>query len=520
METGVNPRWRIGAWLAVIGVIILIPIAFLAIMIPRLGPMAREKVVDFLQNKYQSQVQLRDLKISFLPRLHVIGEGLTMYYHNRTDLPPFVTIQSFTANAGLRSLIDDAKHVSLVRLVGLEIHIPPKSERQPRPDRDKQDSGKKPMDVVVDRVVADGTKLIVLPKDEDKDPLEWDIDKLTLRRVGAGRAMQFVATLKNAKPPGDIQSTGDFGPFDPDDPGETPVSGKYKFENADLSVFNGISGILSSTGEYKGTLERLEVDGQTDTPDFTVKVAGNPIHLTTTFHSIVDGTNGNTLLQPVKASFLRSSLVANGGVTGKKGVPGKTVSLDVVVDQARLQDILMLAMKAGKNPMTGMIGFKAKMVIPPGDRDIADKLRLNGAFGIASAKFTSMDVQTKVNTLSGRARGDTDDTDAESVVSNLQGRFILRDSNVDFSKLAFSVPGAVISLDGRYGLRTEELDFHGTAKMDAKVSQMTTGIKSFLLRAADPFFKKRGAGAVIPIKITGKRDKPSFGLELRRKKDK
>ena len=54
--------------------------------------------------------------------------------------------------------------------------------------------------------------------------------------------------------------------------------------------------------------------------------------------------------------------------------------------------------------------------------------------------------------------------------------------------------------------------------MDAKVSQMTTGFKSFLLKAADPFFRKQGAGAVIPIKITGTRDKPSFGLELRRKK--
>ena len=67
-------------------------------------------------------------------------------------------------------------------------------------------------------------------------------------------------------------------------------------------------------------------------------------------------------------------------------------------------------------------------------------------------------------------------------------------------------------------MRSGEIDFHGTARMDAKVSQMTTGFKSFLLKAADPFFRKQGAGAVIPIKITGTRDKPLFGLELRRKK--
>jgi hypothetical protein len=167
--------------------------------------------------------------------------------------------------------------------------------------------------------------------------------------------------------------------------------------------------------------------------------------------------------------------------------------------------------------MTGIIGFKAKLVIPPGDIDIAKKLKLQGQFGIGSAKFVSTNIQKKVNTLSGRARGDTDDSDAENVVSNLRGNFTLDKGIVHFSKLSFSVPGASIQLDGEYGLVTEELNFQGTARMDAKVSEMTTGFKSFLLKAVDPFFHKKGAGAVIPIKITGTREKPSFGLALRRK---
>jgi hypothetical protein len=58
------------------------------------------------------------------------------------------------------------------------------------------------------------------------------------------------------------------------------------------------------------------------------------------------------------------------------------------------------------------------------------------------------------------------------------------------------------------------MEFHGTAKLEAKLSETTTGFKSFLLKAVDPFFKKKDAGAVIPIKITGTREKPSFGLDL------
>jgi hypothetical protein len=43
---------------------------------------------------------------------------------------------------------------------------------------------------------------------------------------------------------------------------------------------------------------------------------------------------------------------------------------------------------------------------------------------------------------------------------------------------------------------------------------MTTGWKSLLLKAVDPFFKKDGAGAVLPIKITGTKSDPHFGLNL------
>jgi hypothetical protein len=45
--------------------------------------------------------------------------------------------------------------------------------------------------------------------------------------------------------------------------------------------------------------------------------------------------------------------------------------------------------------------------------------------------------------------------------------------------------------------------------------------KSILLKSVDPFFKKNGAGAEIPVKISGTKSAPKFGLDLRhRDKDK
>ncbi len=84
------------------------------------------------------------------------------------------------------------------------------------------------------------------------------------------------------------------------------MKGDYSFSNADLSTIKGIGGILSSTGRYSGTLGGIVVDGTTDTPDFRLSISGHPVPLHTEFHAIVDGTDGDTYLQPVKAQLLNS----------------------------------------------------------------------------------------------------------------------------------------------------------------------------------------------------------------------
>ena len=78
------------------------------------------------------------------------------------------------------------------------------------------------------------------------------------------------------------------------------------------------------------------------------------------------------------------------------------------------------------------------------------------------------------------------------------------------------MPGAFVDLKGGYELRTGEIDFRGTAKLNAKVSQMTTGFKSKLLKLADPWFSHDGAGTVLPIVISGTRGEPSFKLDFGR----
>jgi hypothetical protein len=44
---------------------------------------------------------------------------------------------------------------------------------------------------------------------------------------------------------------------------------------------------------------------------------------------------------------------------------------------------------------------------------------------------------------------------------------------------------------------------------------MVGGWKGLLLTPVDPFFKKHGAGTELPIRITGTKSEPHFGLNFR-----
>ena len=79
--------------------------------------------------------------------------------------------------------------------------------------------------------------------------------------------------------------------------------------------------------------------------------------------------------------------------------------------------------------------------------------------------------------------------------------------------LSFAVAGASL-LHGTYQPRQHRDGFPRRADESAtKLSQTTTGAKSFFLKAVDPFFKAKNGGTELPIKITGPKDHPWFELD-------
>jgi hypothetical protein len=496
-------------FLVLVGILFLLLVAF-AIAGPALSTFAAAEIRKTLRDRFDSDVEIQNLKVSLFPSVMLTGESVIFHQKGHSDRPPLIQIRRFTGSGNIFGLL--ARRVSFVRLEGLNIHVPPKD-----PTQVNARAGEKGIPYfVVEEIVADGTTLTTIPREQWKEPLVFNIKTLRIHGASSRSPLSFEAVLTNAKPPGEINSTGQFGPWDKREPADTPVSGSYSFRNADLGVFKGISGALSSDGSYKGALGRIEVSGHTDVPNFMVTAAGNPVHLTTDYQAIVDGTSGNTYLKPVTAKFGQSTVVANGSIEGKQGIPGKTVSLDAVVTRGRLEDILRLGVRDKVPPLSGAVSFHSTIIIPPGDIDVVKKLNLNGAFIVDSAHFSQLNVQEKVNELSHRGEGNPNDADSPTVASDFKGKFILNDGILALHDLSFKVPGVTIALNGKYGLLDQSLDFRGTATLDAKLSQTTTGFKSKLLKALDPFFRKKdsNAGAVVPIKISGSQSNPSFGLDL------
>ena len=493
-----------------------------AIYFRRAAPILRARVVETLSTRFDSRVELATFDVSVFHGFEASGGGLKLYPRHLDMQQPLFSVDKFSFRTGWRDLLRTPMHIGQVQISGLGINMPPKEQRHDMPKLNQGGSGGGKIQILVDELLIDNATLILETSKPGKVPLDFEISKLRMTSVGAGQPMQFHAILTNPKPVGNIDSTGYFGPYNAHSPGDSPVRGKYSFSHADLDTFKGIGGILSSTGVYQGTLNNIVVDGETDTPDFRLSTANHPMPLHTKFYAIVDGTNGDTHLLPVDAMLAHSHIIASGDVVRAQGMPGHDITLDVTVAPARIDDMLKLGVKTEPPVMTGDLTMHTKFHLPPGQGTVLDRLHLKGNFEITNVHFTSDKIQGRVDELSLRGQGKPKEAkeakeakeENPDIASEMRGNFELGEQKITITDLDYQVPGAEVAMSGVYTLDGDTFNFHGVARMQAKVSEMVTGWKSWALKLADPLFMKHGAGTEVPIEVTGTRSEPHFGVEM------
>jgi hypothetical protein len=468
------------------------------------------------------------LALTWLPRPRLHGAGLTLRVPNQPDLPPFVTVNRFTIDVGLLSAI--RKHVSAVHLDGLAIVVPPAGSRDGLRRRDVPGDGNDDRhgdgrggaddtrssaarDVIIDRLDARNTTLTLLRREPEKAPLVFNIHELEMEALGFARKIPFRTTLTNPVPQGLVESTGSVGPWTDAGPSELPVAGDYTFTLANLGTIRGIGGTLTSRGHYHGPITAITVRGETTTPDFNLDLGGQPLPLTTSFIAHVDGSDGSTRLELVDARLFNTRIRVTGAITNVSG-PGQDIQLAAEIRDGRIEDVLRLAIDAAQPMLVGDVTIRTTIALEPGEGHVRDRLRLDGRFGLGGARFTDGDIQRRLDELSRRGQGRPRDEDVNRVLTDLRGQFQLADARLALRGVNFSVPGAAINLDGTYRLPDGGLDFRGTLRLRATVSQAVGGFKSLFIKPFDFIFRKDNAGAVIPISITGTREQPEMKAHL------
>ena len=463
-------------------------------------PFTKQAVIKSLQEASSSTVEITDFHGTYFPFPGCIAEGVTFRRSSDPNAPPLITVGKLTIRSSFIGLVRG--RVTQVRAEGLHIIISSSGTAQKSPSHSNP---------TIDEIVANGA-ILEFTRSPGKPPLIFAIHESTLRNVGTLRSLSFQVKLSNPEPPGEIASSGRFGPWKAGDAGQTPVSGDYTFQNADLGTFHGIAGMLSSHGKFQGTLEHIGVQGSTDIPDFEVTSSGHSVQLETQFDAFVNAKNGDVILQQVNSNFNKTTVTSTGKVVGTPSQKGKTATVDMQVSNGRIEDILRMFTKSDEAPMSGAVSLKARATIPPGTGPFLKKVELSSDFGVDAGSFKTK-TQQNVNQLSAASSGQNDDNPA-TVLSDLNGHVVLREGIATFSNLSFGVPGASAEMHGTYNLLTKGIDLHGILKMDSDLSKLAHGVKSLLLKVMDPFFTKKAGGSIVPFKITGTYKHPLFGLDL------
>jgi len=472
-----------------------------AVFFNRDWPFTAKNVVKELEQATSARVTFVSFRRNFLPHPGCVLESVTLT-RGKPGEQEVMKIRELHIRGKWTGLIQ--KHIAVIRAEGVEVTFPPIGTG---PGWTPTES-----DVVVDKLIANGAELQFLRRNPKQKPLLFSIRQFTAHHLVSQEPIRVEVSLVNPQPPGDIEATGTFGPWNKKVVSETPVKGNYTFRNADLSWFGGIAGILASDGVFEGNLDSIDIKGRTSTPDFSTSDTPHKLDLSSEFHAEVDATNGDVTLDQVRAKLVKTLILTQGSVASNPEQDGKLAALHFAVRDGRIQDLLLAFVSDRQSPLHGTVSLQAQTRVPPGKGPFLKRIRLDGDFGIESAQFTSAETQTSVNKLSTAGQGQGNHTDnPDRVLTDLEGHVNVKDGVATFTGLRFRVPGARARMNGTFDLITQKVDLRGMLDMDAKLPEATSGIKSFLLKAIDPFLKKnRRGGARIPVSISGTYQKPSY----------
>ena len=478
------------------------------------------KVTEVLSERLKAEVTLDSLSVHLWPSVRIVGRGLTIRrLVDAPNHPPIIVAESFIVHPGLRNILKG--RAEQVEMIGMRVTIPRRQSSSTRPSTPGRATSPTPptppTPPAINRLIARNAELVYVSKKPDGPLRVFQIHEVELRDLSFDNPMVFAAHLTNPLPRGQVRSKGHFGPFDPDEPGQSAIEGSYDFAEADFGTLKGLSGTVTSKGIFFGILDEVQVDGTTESDNFQLDEGGHPMALSTQFRAVVDATSGDLQISHLDGRLADSAFTATGSIARAEsadGRRGRYVALDIEFAAGRIEDLLGFMHESARPLMHGDVTLKGKVLLPTGEGRALDRLDITGTIGLDDAQFSSRAMQGKLLEMSRRAQGLKKDDAPASAVVDLKGTFRILKGQARFRTLHFRTEGALVTLVGNYGLRDTGLDFVGTVRLDAPISKVVGGVKGFFLKAVDPLFRKQGSGTVLPIRMVGTLKDPQTSVQM------
>ncbi len=500
--------WLVGTAVAVLALVAAATVRWSGQLEPRL----RDELEAWLSDRLGSDVSIDTVEVTLGPQLHVTGRGLTVRIRHRPDLPPLVTVGSWSGAAHLDRL--RIRRFDELRLTDVRITIPPRRLDDMRPpDRPRGGRPRRPPSMHIDRLVADHVVLGVMPRDEKREPHVWDIRDLRLDPFSFDAASPFSATVDTPLPDDRAHVTGTAGPWPRGRLHDLPLSGEYVLRGR-LDRVPGLHGAIVVRGHALGTLDRLSTVGDATSTSAGLAFpdsAGLPFHAR--YRALFDATSADVHIERMSVTAGRATVQAEGHVVRARGASGRHIDLHVTASRAEVGDVLR-SLIGGAAPATGRVNLDARLDLPPGDADVIDRARLDVRFDLMDARFLAPGVQRALDEMARRGRGQPGGDDGSHAPVRVRGRATLADARVSFTPVDLGVPGASVAGTGWYRLRPGTLGFHGVARLDAKLARTQQGWKRWLLWPVSPLLAKDGAGTRLVLDVRGTRAAPQVDIDL------
>ena len=221
-------------------------------------PYRYRMVEPTLEQTFASQIKMEHYHRTYFPHPGFVADGLTLRRNTAKDLPPVGSVKRVRVVGSWSDLLMLRNRIDTVYADGLQVVIPPVGSAANKEDFPPGSSNdfEGPSTAIGRFVVVDGV-LDILRTNGSR--YSFPIKRLVMTNLKKSSVTGYAVEMEAPNASGHIVASGKFGPLVGGKLEQTPVTGKFTYDEVNLEGVGDLHGQLTSTGSFLGNLAGIEV---------------------------------------------------------------------------------------------------------------------------------------------------------------------------------------------------------------------------------------------------------------------